>query len=468
MLDFVWTDELVYGTPDAQGNLRGGLVSDPHLFGHLIGKTKLTPLHSQMWRELWGRPDGEHTGQMGHRGLYKSTIQVPIGTVIWLMFHPDDRVGIIRKAYQSAASQVAVIRQIMEMEEVRDLFRYVQGKAPEFVVKQDGMLTWDFKSTSTPEGNVNAYGIHQVPTGTHLDRALCDDITTKDDRYSKAEREKTVNSLMELLSNIIDRGKTVMINGTPWHKDDIWSKVVERNNTIPNGVKRYPRAETGIISDAEYAKIAAITTPALLAINYDLKHVADDALLFSAQAGERTWSNDRHVVTAHLDAKFDGDCFMALTFMQQLPEKAPNGHDWIQASGWCSDKHVELIADEIVQRCIDKRVRHLFNESNPDKGMTYRLLMSKFAARGYLINLSFQPERYNYNEGQNKQYKIQTHLLHHWQNLLWDIDTDPAYMAMIQDYTDGAKPDDAPDSAASLLRSFYDDTNNTSNDPLWD
>lgn len=433
----------------------------------MIGRDKLTPLHSQMWRELWGRPDGEHTAQMGHRGLFKSTIQVEIGCPLWLMFHPEDRIGIIRKTFSAAAEQLAVIRRIMEQDEVRDLFRYVHGKAPEFTTKKDDELTWDFKTSFTKEGSIGAYGINQLPTGLHLDRALCDDITTKEDRYSKAEREKTIRNLQELLSNIIDRGKTVMINGTPWHKDDIWSKVLEKFGVIPNGIKKYPRSATGIISDVEFAKISQTTTPALLAINYDLKHVASEDLLFSTKAGERIWSNDHHTVAAHLDAKFDGDCTTALTFMQELPEKAPNGRNWIQVSGWSSPKHVELILDDIVDRCIRKRVRHFYNETNPDKGMTYRAIMAKFAERGYRINISKPHEIYNYHEGTNKQYKIQTHLLRHWQNLLWDIDCDPEYSNMVMDYQEGAEPNDAPDSAASLLRAFYDDTTN-GEDPLWD
>lgn len=468
MLDFLWTDALVYGQPDATGALRGGLVSDPHLFGHMIGRNKLTPLHSEMWRNLWGKPNGDHTGQMGHRGSYKTTIEAEIGPVIWLLFHPDDRIGIIRKTYGAAVDIVSVITQIMEMEEVQDLYRYVQGKRPEFVTKRDDTLTWDFKITPTKEGNIGAYGIHQLPTGLHLDRALCDDIVTKDDRYSKAEREKTIRDLQELITNIIDRGKTVMVNGTCWHKDDAWTKVLEPPGVLRHGIPKYTRKDTGLISDAEYAKIANLTTPALLAANYDLCHVAADDLLFSEKAGERIWQQDRHVVTAHLDAKFDGDHTTALTFMQQLPEIAPNGSPWIQISGWSSPKHVELVVDDIVSRCITKKVRHFYNENNPDKGMVYRLIMAKFAERGYRINISKKPEEYNYAEGTNKQIKIQTHLLHHWQNLLWDMDCDMTYSNMILDYQEGAEPDDAPDSAASLLRAFYDTTKKQYNDPLWD
>jgi hypothetical protein len=105
------------------------------------------------------------------------------------------------------------------------------------------------------------------------------------------------------------------------------------------------------------------------------------------------------------------------------------------------------------------RVRHFYNENNPDKGSSYRMLLAKCKERGYLLNTSKKPEIYNYHEGQNKQYKIQTHLLHHWQNIVWDmVDSDRRAVDQVCDYQEGAEPDDMPDSMASLLRCFYNDT----------
>ena len=43
----------------------------------------------------------------------------------------------------------------------------------------------------------------------------------------------------------------------------------------------------------------------------------------------------------------------------------------------------------------------------------------------------------------------------YWKDLVFHPDTDPEYMSMILDYREGEKPDDAPDSAASLLREFF-------------
>lgn len=443
-----------------QGKLLKRILRNPHLIGRMVGKDLLEQQHSDWIKWTWGQPSGVHTGIQCHRGAYKTTAITEIGIIWWWLFHPNDRIALIRKTFTAAADSLAVIKQLMEREEIRELFRLVHGKAPEFVEKRADRLTFDFKRSVTKEGSIGAYGINNLPTGLHVDRALCDDIVTDDDKYSKAEREKTIHSVQELLSNIIDRGKSVMFVGTPWHKDDAWEAVI--NAACPNGVKKFDRDSTGLISDEEFAKICTLNTASMIAANYHLKHIASDALLFQNVAREYMWLNGiSHHVTAHLDAKFDGDHTSGLTIMQQLPDIAPNGRPWIQITGWCSDKHVELAADEIVDRCIRLKVRHFYNENNPDKGASYRMLMAKFKARGYSINTSKTPMIYNYQESMNKQHKIQTHLLHHWQNLVWDINCDRTYRNQVLDYQEGAEPDDCPDSAASLLARFYDETKAT-------
>lgn len=442
------------------------LMQNPHILGNLLGKTLLTEQHSRWCRWVWDQPGGIHTGLMAHRGSYKTTGITEIGCVRWWLDHPNDRIALIRKTFTAASESLAVVRQLMESEFVRALYFTRHGQWPEFTEKKADRLTFSFKQTMTKEASIGAYGINNIPTGLHVDRAICDDIVTDQDRYSDAEREKTIRSTRELLSNIIDRGKSVMFVGTPWHERDAWAEVIRK--ACPNRVVKFPRDSTGIITDTEFAKIVSLNTPAQIACNYHLTHIAADDLLFQRIAGERFWVNGgAHHVTAHVDAKFDGDATTALTFMQELNEKAPNGNNWIQISGWSSEKNVELIMDDIVDRCIKKKIRHFYMENNPDKGMVYRAIMGKFKARGYTVNTSKKSEVYNYAERMNKAYKIQTHLLHHWQNLLWDIDCCRTYKGMILDYQEGSRLVDAPDSAASLLREFYDTTKAQGQDWRW-
>jgi hypothetical protein len=51
-----------------------------------------------------------------------------------------------------------------------------------------------------------------------------------------------------------------------------------------------------------------------------------------------------------------------------------------------------------------------------------------------------------------------SHLLSKWGILVWDTDCQEDYLDQVLNYREGEEPDDAPDSAASLLREFYDET----------
>ena len=59
---------------------------------------------------------------------------------------------------------------------------------------------------------------------------------------------------------------------------------------------------------------------------------------------------------------------------------------------------------------------------------------------------------YKYAERANKFIKISSYLRKNWERIYWLDMTDPEYLNQIIDYTEKAEHDDAPDSAASLLR----------------
>ena len=57
-----------------------------------------------------------------------------------------------------------------------------------------------------------------------------------------------------------------------------------------------------------------------------------------------------------------------------------------------------------------------------------------------------------YQERQNKHLKIATHLRRWWPRLCFLSGTDQAYVDQILGYSELSPHDDAPDSAASILR----------------
>ncbi|MDR1901640.1 MAG: hypothetical protein LBQ88_05070, partial [Treponema sp.] len=48
----------------------------------------------------------------------------------WMLFHPNDRIALIRKNFKAAADVIRAIAGAMEREEVQAIFKQAHGKAP--------------------------------------------------------------------------------------------------------------------------------------------------------------------------------------------------------------------------------------------------------------------------------------------------------------------------------------------------
>lgn len=411
------------------------VAQHPHLIGHIIGKTKLGPLHSKWILDCWRALD--HDGIQAHRGSFKTTAITEVGSIYDLLFNPDHRIGLIRKTATDAQATLSTIKRAIDQEGIQALFFAAHGVQPKAVVNRANTVTYNFKSSITKEGSIDAHGLDGSLTGNHYDKIILDDVVTLKDRISKAERERTAEVLREIYTNIIDPGKQVIHVGTPWHKDDAWK--------IRPPSALYDCYSTGVLTPEDIAAKKATTTGVLFAANYELRHTSTDDLIFGTLGqSQKPWDHSptiRHIY-AHVDAKFSGTHYGALTIMGQLPDGS------LQAKGWVFQEHVEDKVDWIIALCRQHRVLELAIESNPDKGYTAKLLGAK-QPDGYVL-----PVR-SYSESTNKHIKIATHLKGRWKDLAWDIDCQESYIEQITDYREGQEPDDAPDSAATLIREYF-------------
>lgn len=404
----------------------------PHLLGHLVNKTLLTELHSEWILYIWDTVT--HKALQGHRGSYKTTAIIIIGAIVWMLFHPNDRIAIIRKKFTDASDCVVTIRDMMQLEPLKALFTFAHnGLVPKAVIKQDRKLTYNFKKTITPEGNINAYGIDTGVTGRHFDKVLCDDFCTLKDRTSQAEREKVILVIQEIMTNVIDPGKPVGFIGTPWHKHDAWEMLFKA------GIEpiKYDWRKTGFLSDAEIAEKKATISSSLFAANYDLLHVASEDALFKKAHYARWNYTIKTGVYGHIDAKYKGDHTNGLTFMARKPDNR------IQAVGFTSTKHIKDWWIDVEKKWKKYFCGTLFNELNADKGWVSDKLKNSKIPSG------------EYYEKMNKHVKIDSYLYEQWENIDWDPDSDPEYINQILDYIEGQEPDDCPDSAASLVRAKF-------------
>ena len=435
---------------DVERLVRKTVFSQPHILGHSLGLLKLQPLHSDWITSTWDVKQRVNPIQ-AHRGSYKTSAITIIGIVRHLLIFPNDRIAIIRKSYTEAAAISGVIRSFMHTAVMQDLFYNIYGLYPKEIRKKEESISWNFKTTDTKEGNLDAYGIGKNITGAHYDVIVLCDIVTIDDRVSEAEREKTIEYMREIITNVLDPGARLIHEGTPWHKKDGW------NLTPPTPYMKFDVDRVGMLTPEEIAFKKKYTTDVLFNCNYMLTHIAASDMIFQDPcfADAEPWHNSY----AHIDAKYAGDHTGAYTIMQLRRNKHIQAFgqlfydDFSKASSG-DPTAISDVAIRIVKDCASRFVRKIFIESNADKGFGEKELQRAVdrLAKDGIIN--HRPQVSGYFEATNKDMKIQTYGKRYWERIDWTQPTDPEYLEQVIDYMDGQEPNDAPDSMSSLQRQW--------------
>lgn len=407
----------------------------PHLLGHIAGKTKLRPIHSAFIKYIW--ESTSPVAMMCHRGSFKSSSVSEIGTVWYLLFHPDARIFIVRKTYTDAAQTLETIAKIFDLPEIREIFYFAHGEYPEFTTRKEGALSFSFKKTITVQPSITGYGIKSQIIGQHADRILCDDISTRKDRLFRAEREETKSVWRELSTNVVDRDGNIMYIGTPWAPDGVES-------ILPQPVLKFTIEDVGLIDPVTLEKIRGSTIPSEFAANYLLEFISsEDAPYSDLQDKHSNWQyTEIETVRAILDAAYGGEDTCALTIMA----KRFNGE--IQVVGFCYQGSIADWIDTVASLCKKYKVRKIAVEHQGDKGWTASML----SARGLCVE--------EFQETMQKDNKIATYISEVWKQLTFDNDSDLEYLAQIQDWMPGVRgKDDAPDSLACCIRKWFSHTN---------
>lgn len=402
------------------------LIKHPHLLGHYLGYARLTELHSTWIKLCW--MSKKDFSLQAHRGSYKTTAVMVIGCIWWMLFHFNDRILIIRKDFTAASDILKVVSRLMASPKMHTLFIEIYGFDYNTTVDRSDKWSWSLKETETREGNINAFGMSPNITGSHGDKVLCDDIITLKDRLSQAEREKTIEYIRELRSNIVDPGQPVIFTGTPWHKMDGWS-------VLPEPVK-YTIDDTNLeaFTPEHIQHVRETTTPSLFAINYKLLHIASENQMFvNPRFGEWDYS---YSCVGHIDAKYEGTDTGALTFFSEIDDPEFK----YQAIGFKFDCHVDDYMQTIEMLYYKFHCSAIYKEKNDDKGYVSKRLNEK--------NI----QSIAYHELENKHIKISNYIYPIWKKIRWANETDLEYLNQIVDYEEGAEPDDAPDSLASLIK----------------
>ena len=410
------------------------LLNEPVKIGYAVGFDKLTALHNRWIIEMIRGTQDKIL--QAHRGSYKTTcVSIALACIFVLL--PNKKTLFLRKTDADVKEVIRQVRNILLSPPMQEAARLIHGKDMVLITQTASELSSNLPGDSKGTSQLVAMGINGSITGKHFDRIFTDDIVNVQDRTSKAERDRTKIVYQEL-QNIRNRGGRIFNTGTPWHKEDCFS-------LMPN-IERHDCYSTGLISKEQLQIIREAMTASLFAANYELRHIASDDVIFtSPQTGADPALAEQGI--CHIDASYGGEDGTAFTVC-----KKSGGKYYIYGRLW--QKHVDDCLPEII------RLRKAFNagiiycERNADKGYLAKALRDK-------------GERADtYHEKTNKFVKITSYLKSEWKNVVFVAGTDQEYINQICDYTENAEHDDAPDSAASIVRKLWN-KKDTEYVPLW-
>lgn len=397
------------------------LYDEPYRLGHMTGFKDLTPLHNEWLRSfLYGKKDQT---KLAHRGSYKTTIDA-LFLAIHAILLPNENVIFFRKTDNDVGEVITTAVNILQTGAVQEIVRTLYGADLRLLKATQSEINTNLNTSVKGQSQVLGLGIGTSVTGKHADIIVTDDIVNLKDRISRAERDRTKIMYQEL-QNVKNRGGRFINTGTPWHKEDAISM-------MPN-IERFDCYTTGLISREELKEIRKNMSDSLFAANYELKHIADEDAMFKDPNFESN-ADLIHGGRGHIDAAYGGGDYTAYTEFKALEDGRIIGY------GMLMHKHVDDCLTRILGAHEVHRIGSISCETNGDKGY----LAKELSEHGIPVR--------KYAERANKFIKISSYLRKNWENIYWLDDTDPEYLAQVIDYTENAEHDDAPDSAASLLR----------------
>ena len=402
------------------------LIHKPVIFARAAGFTKLGDIHND-WIVDMVRGTDDKTLQ-AHRGSYKTTC-VSVALAIIAVLLPNCKTMFMRKTDSDVKEVVRQVQNLLLSPYMQALCETIHGKPLSLATASATEINTNLSTDNKGASQIVAMGVNGSLTGKHFDRIFTDDIVNVQDRISKAERDHT-KIIYQELQNIKNRGGRIYNTGTPWHKFDCFS-------IMPKAVK-YDCYVTGLISDDELANIRDSMSASLFAANYELRHVADEDVIFT---NPQTDADPAMVEQgeAHIDAAYGGEDFTAYTLVNKR-----DGMYYVFGKLW--GKHIDDCLDEIQHIQARYNAGRIFCEDNGDKGY----LAKELRRRG--------ERAFVYHENQNKYIKITSYLKAEWRNVRFVSGTDKEYINQICDYNENAEHDDAPDSLASSIRRLWSKT----------
>lgn len=260
-----------------------------------------------------------------------------------------------------------------------------------------------------------------------------DDANKPADIYSELLRSKVVRYFEETLLSRLNSSDVPILNiQQRLHTEDLTATLIDKYH--------FETLKKPLILNGE-CQLPNQYTPERI------KEIRTNEMMFQAQYQQEPieWINDAfsgvqyatdeetkfiYNGISHIDKGFDGSDGTAFTIANDK-----NNIIYLFGKLW-KNKHIDDCLPDITVFRQQYRSGTNFTEKNDDKG---------YMGKNY-------PNTAVYQETMNKHFKIMTYLYPNWKRIKFIKGTDEEYIRQIQGYSEKAKHDDAPDSAASIIR----------------
>ena len=305
------------------------LFRHPATLGKYLGYKDLTDLHEQWMLDMLY--NNEDQTLQAHRGSYKTTC-LCIVIALLLVQQREKNIIFLRKTGGDVIEVVKNVKRIILSDVFQQCYTALTGSRLMLVKDTGTEITTSAYVAPRGAAQLLGIGIDGSLTGKHADIVITDDIVNLKDRKSRADRETTKAAYMEL-QNVKNRNGRIINTGTPWHPEDAFT-------LMPN-IQRFDYKTTGLISKETIEHLQRSMTASLFAANYELKHIADEELLFP----NPVTGGDPAMVEqgkCHVDAAYGGEDYTAFTICRKY-----EGKYYVFGKLW--HKHVDDCTDEIIR-----------------------------------------------------------------------------------------------------------------------
>ena len=207
-------------------------------YPHSTWFQELEKCHS---RSLWLEP----------RYTFKSTVFTKTYPIWRLLENPNLRILLINATAQNAEAFLSeIVGHLLRNARLLELYKALYGTIPlDPRAAKTKSFVLNTRTRNLSEPSIGTIGALGNLVSAHYDLIIVDDLCNEDDRESPSIREKKKRWFKDLSSVLTPDGE-ILVVGTHWHFDDVYSYIKnELNPQLPDNAKYFIHSESCFLDD---------------------------------------------------------------------------------------------------------------------------------------------------------------------------------------------------------------------------